>query len=167
MVIYDTPEYTVGTRDRALLNGSDWPTPCLRIEHNTYITGITYHTSRLPLPFTVRQEQPLVSPFLPFISFPPLQFLLFLFSSSLSLHLILISSFFHLRLSSSSIGLFHRLDIRFFFLFLLFIWIFLPSSLILIHSCCLLFSLVLPYFDLFYYIFFFISSVSARGLFSS
>ena len=78
MVIYDTPEYTVGTRDRALLNGSDWPTPCLRIEHNTYITGITYHTSRLPLPFTVRQERPLVSPFLPFISFPPLQFLLFL-----------------------------------------------------------------------------------------
>lgn len=86
-------------------------------------------------------------------SIPPLPFPLLL-----SLHLI--SSFFHLRRSSSSIGLFRRLDTRFFFLhfflFLLFIRISppLPSFLFIPVAffsawCCLILIFFIIFLSLF------------------
>ena len=141
---------------------------CLRIEQYdiTYDTIIRY----IQTPFTVRQEQPLVSPFsFPFISFPPLLsvFLslpLLLFFSLTSSHLLLLLLPSSL---SSSIGLSHRLDIRFFFLlFFLIIYLYfppLPSFFVFIPVaffsawCCLI---LIFFFFFYYYIYFFLLCLS-------
>ena len=147
---------------------------CLRIEQYdiTYDTIIRY----IQTPFTVRQEQPLVSPFsFPFISFPPLlsvflslPLLLFSLTSSHLLLLLLPSSL------SSSIGLSHRLDIRFFFLlFFLIIYLYfppLPSFFVFIPVaffsawCCLI---LIFFFFFIIFISFFSVYLSVRGHFSS
>lgn len=160
-MIYDTRSTPLGTRDGALEKYCDWPVLVvpLRIEQAPYRKYKQYHNTIHPdsLP-TVRAKQSRSFPHF-FLSFHFLHF-----SSSSSLLLLLLSChfisssffcFFH-RLSSSSIGLSYRLDTRFFFFFFyLFIYSFIPSSFILVHSCCLLFSLVLPYFDLLYFLYFF------------